>query len=390
MNLLDLLSAGGDVLDTPGRLVRTGLAGKNPLDALLDPSQGVSGRQLLEQYGLVGANEDQGWVPDAGDVGGFAAEMVLDPTNWLGGGLLAKPLGKASKAKQLNRTAVPLMERIFALRGQMIDDAISAPRTLRSLETPLSQSGSVIARAPRTAIEERFLSDNAARTRPIAGYLPYHENPALNAADIAATNRRDPLPAYFPGEQQRVGVRVTGGWSPSDSNQWQPPGDAWWEHGPHIPSGEANSAGVARTVDEPGVSEIDTWFGSKVDAPSQNFVARLPASGASEALTRAARIYPWASQIEYLGKNVPLATTLTEKTTKPFVSVEQLTRQLKALLRETDVPRQPPLDWAAIEHSLPQLPPGLREQHVDYAKPAALLAALLGHNVTSRLGSQRN
>ena len=103
MNLLDALSGLGTVLDTPGAMLRTGLAGENPLDAVFDTEKRVSGRELLEKYGLAGANEDQGWVPDLGDLGGFAAEMVLDPTNLIGGGLLAKLLGTAGKAKAANR-----------------------------------------------------------------------------------------------------------------------------------------------------------------------------------------------------------------------------------------------------------------------------------------------
>jgi hypothetical protein len=102
MNLLDILGYAGDVLDTPGRLTRTALAGRNPFPALFDPQQGVSGRQLLEHYGLVGPNEDQGWIPDAGDLGGFAAETILDPTNLIGGGMLAKLLAKAKKARTSN------------------------------------------------------------------------------------------------------------------------------------------------------------------------------------------------------------------------------------------------------------------------------------------------
>lgn len=103
MNLLDILGGVGNVLDTPGRVTRTALAGKNPLSALFDPEQGVSGRQLLEQYGLAGENIDQGWMPDAGDIGGFAAETLLDPTNLIGGGFLAKLLGKAKGAKAANK-----------------------------------------------------------------------------------------------------------------------------------------------------------------------------------------------------------------------------------------------------------------------------------------------
>ena len=103
MNLLDALSGIGTVLDTPGAMLRTGLAGENPFAAVFDTDKRVSGRDLLERYGLAGENTDQGWIPDMGDLGGFAAEMLLDPTNLIGGGLLARLMGKAGKAKVANK-----------------------------------------------------------------------------------------------------------------------------------------------------------------------------------------------------------------------------------------------------------------------------------------------
>lgn len=98
--LLDILGGVGDVLDTPGRFTRTALAGRNPFATVFDPSKGVSGRDLLQQYGMVGENRDG---LDGGDIGGFLAEMALDPTNLIGGGLLAKVMGKASKARLANK-----------------------------------------------------------------------------------------------------------------------------------------------------------------------------------------------------------------------------------------------------------------------------------------------
>ena len=103
MNLLDALSGIGTVLDTPGAMLRTGLAGENPFAAVFDTDKRVSGRDLLERYGLADENEDQGWIPDMGDIGGFAAEMLLDPTNLIGGGLLKRLIGSAGKAKTANR-----------------------------------------------------------------------------------------------------------------------------------------------------------------------------------------------------------------------------------------------------------------------------------------------
>lgn len=86
------LAAVGNLLDVPGSMVRDALAGKNPLDQLASPlsdENRVSGRDLLEQYGVLGRNKPG---LDAGDVGGFAAEVLLDPTSYLtfGGSALGK------------------------------------------------------------------------------------------------------------------------------------------------------------------------------------------------------------------------------------------------------------------------------------------------------------
>ena len=110
MNLLDALSGIGTVLDTPGAMLRTGLAGENPFAAVFDTDKRVSGRDLLERYGLADENEDQGWIPDLGDLGGFAAEILLDPTNLLGGAGLAKRLMGISKAKKANQTINAVIE----------------------------------------------------------------------------------------------------------------------------------------------------------------------------------------------------------------------------------------------------------------------------------------
>lgn len=88
------LAAVGNLLDVPGSMVRDTLAGQNPLDQLASPLSGenrVGGRELLEQYGVLGANR-KGF--DAGDVGGFAAEVLLDPTTFIGGLGALKSLGK--------------------------------------------------------------------------------------------------------------------------------------------------------------------------------------------------------------------------------------------------------------------------------------------------------
>lgn len=90
--LLDALGWVGESLDKPGRAVRGLLAGRpgelanlipfSDTMGLTDPTQSVSGRGLLEQYGALGENQEG---LDFGDIAGFGVEMALDPTNWISG-----------------------------------------------------------------------------------------------------------------------------------------------------------------------------------------------------------------------------------------------------------------------------------------------------------------
>ena len=100
--LLEALGVVGNVLDTPGAFLRTSLAGRNPFPGVLDPSQRVGGRELLEGWGVLSPNTE-GF--DAGDVAGFGAEVLLDPLNLVGAGVATK-LGLArhgAKVKNLAR-----------------------------------------------------------------------------------------------------------------------------------------------------------------------------------------------------------------------------------------------------------------------------------------------
>ena len=91
--LLDLLAGVGAVLDTPGALVRNSLAGRNPFQGLFDPEERTTGRGLLEDWGILGENQEG---LDAGDLAGFGVDVVVDPVNLLGGAGLLKML-KARK-----------------------------------------------------------------------------------------------------------------------------------------------------------------------------------------------------------------------------------------------------------------------------------------------------
>lgn len=91
------LAAAGNALDlfTGASSVRDVLAGENPLDQFasspFSDENRVGGRELLERHGLLKKN-----TPglDLGDVGGFAAEVALDPGSWIGGLGTLKSLGK--------------------------------------------------------------------------------------------------------------------------------------------------------------------------------------------------------------------------------------------------------------------------------------------------------
>lgn len=97
--LLAMLGVAGDVIDTPGRFTRTALSGRNPFPTIFDPSQGASGRDMLESWGMLDANQEG---LDFGDAAGFGAEMLFDPLNALGGAGLLKGLKGIRGARAAN------------------------------------------------------------------------------------------------------------------------------------------------------------------------------------------------------------------------------------------------------------------------------------------------
>lgn len=89
------LSYAGNLLGTPGAVIKNTLAGKNPLTPILHPLSGegrVEGRDLLRQNGLVGQKNTWGnWGA------GLAVDIATDPLTYI------NPLGFATKLGALTK-----------------------------------------------------------------------------------------------------------------------------------------------------------------------------------------------------------------------------------------------------------------------------------------------
>ncbi len=96
--LSDLLEGLGTVLDYPGSMVRSLLAGQ--------PGQQTSGRDLLEKWGILDQKSEEGF--DAGDVAGMGAGVATDPLTYLGGALIKGLMGarKGALASNASREAL--------------------------------------------------------------------------------------------------------------------------------------------------------------------------------------------------------------------------------------------------------------------------------------------
>jgi hypothetical protein len=201
----------GSVMDKSfgGRAVR-GLLGGKPREAmsllpfsdtlgLTDEADVVHGRDLLENAGLVGKNEEG---LDLGDVAGFATEMALDPSMYLSFGT-----GALTKAGLLTKQAGALPGRLSqAIRGfHYLEPELEA---LRPVAQGVSEArlavpaGSTI--APRALVERaaregvdllpQFRRTEQAAVNPVAQALkPTAVGPGVLGAAPTAVG---PLPEY--------------------------------------------------------------------------------------------------------------------------------------------------------------------------------------------------
>lgn len=131
MTILDALLSGvgvvGNVLDTPGAIVRNTFSGRDPFSGLnpFDAEGRASGRDMLESWGWLGQNEEG---LDWGDAAGFGAELLTDPLNLIGGGVAKNTSLLAKEAKAANaltdaRHAAGWMPADVARATSVVDEA---------------------------------------------------------------------------------------------------------------------------------------------------------------------------------------------------------------------------------------------------------------------------
>lgn len=140
--LLDALQWAGESLDKPGAALRGLLAGRpdqlanlipfSDTFGITDPSQRVSGRGLLEQYGMLSPkSEGEGF--GLGDIAGMGVEMALDPTNLVGAGALKKLIGvrRAALASNANRD-------MLLAKGAMPEEVAKLTKAVDNFGSPVA------------------------------------------------------------------------------------------------------------------------------------------------------------------------------------------------------------------------------------------------------------
>lgn len=174
-DLLDMILSGvgvvGNVLDTPGALVRNTLSGRNPFAGLnpFDAEGRASGRDMLESWGALDQNQEG---LDLGDVVGFGAEMLLDPLNFLGTKAITGTMKAGREAAEAN--------------AKLMSHADEANRLLDATHVPASVADAYNADViPQNA---RSLSQRESRWFPEENL----QKTALNARDPGAAYLADP------------------------------------------------------------------------------------------------------------------------------------------------------------------------------------------------------
>lgn len=212
--LLDALSYIGDSLDKPGRAVRGTLAGR-PDEALAaipfsdsmgwtDPSRAVSGRELLAQQGWQTGND----TLDAGL--GFAADMALDPTTYLGIGGVGRLAKAAGAVDDAGRVGLKGLRDRFGMVIDTGDDLSLPPRVVGK---PVSPDDLDAAVALSRSDPNTFGAYNSARNTGLVGTHatnPWGTRRHEVLHGLIDQSRKAGDPSVIPGAVGRLAARLPG------------------------------------------------------------------------------------------------------------------------------------------------------------------------------------
>lgn len=140
--LLEALGVVGDVFDTPGSVARGLLSGNagRAFGGILDPSQRVSGKEMLGQWGLINP-EDEGL---GGEIAGIGASLATDPLMLLSGlGLL-----KGAKYLRGGRAGLGAEAAAGQAAGQVAEEVSPLLRAMGT-EAPLARVAEEVAPVAR-------------------------------------------------------------------------------------------------------------------------------------------------------------------------------------------------------------------------------------------------
>lgn len=178
-NALTGLEFIGNVVDTPWAMGRAALAGKNPLTGIFEPEKRTSGRDMLESWGVLDENQEG---LDAGDVAGFAVEM-LDPISLALGTWGPKAL-KAAKAAKIAKTAEET--KALATMGGEATKAIAPWAKAQRAVQGASEVAPEVAETSRALgpLHTPFMPTMAAAAEPLD----------IPAPELMASMNRSPIP----------------------------------------------------------------------------------------------------------------------------------------------------------------------------------------------------
>jgi hypothetical protein len=266
---------------------------------LTDPKDIVGGRELMEKAGILGENQEG---LDWGDVGGFAAEVLLDPsTYFFGAGLATKGASAATKVgKAFNKVGVlddvlkrastddKLLEKLLAGAAGRGDKV--AAKTLEDIALGAAKKGSGIRMGQRqigrriTADDVLSLDDEITAALASQGKQSLGEVESLSQSfrGLNGKSVREVLEGSVGGADELKKL-MKDEWVLPDGGAM--PMTSHWSMGfPTLFTGKEGTKGIRRTVFDnlPPVMtrkqyfpSLDKGFGKNIDA----FAGRIDVAG---------------------------------------------------------------------------------------------------------------